>query len=81
MLELLNQYLQLALPVIPPKDSHSSTLWHSDLYLDNVFVDLKSKKITCIVDWQTTATLLFFYQCGVPTMFKYHKLVSNNITV
>jgi len=42
MLDLLDRYLQLILAMVPPlspDDTHSSTLWHSDLHLDNVFVD------------------------------------------
>lgn len=84
MLDLLDRYLQLVPAMVPPlspDDTHSSTLWHSDLHLDNVFVDPESKKITCVIDWQATAALPFFYQCGVPTMFKHKGPVSDDMTI
>ncbi|KAL5323624.1 hypothetical protein ACEPPN_008163 [Leptodophora sp. 'Broadleaf-Isolate-01'] len=73
MLDLLDRYLQLAPAMVPQPsdDTHSPTLWHPDLHLDNVFVDPKSKQITRVIDWQSAAVLPFFYQCGVPTMFKH----------
>jgi Ser/Thr protein kinase RdoA (MazF antagonist) len=74
MLNLLDRYLQLASAMGPPQsinDAHSPTLWHPDLHLNNVFVDPQSKQITHIIDWQSAAVLPFFYQCGVPTMFKH----------
>lgn len=49
MLDLLDQYLQLALAMVPPstpEDTHSPTLWHPDLHLENVFVDPTSKNTT-----------------------------------
>lgn len=73
-LSLLDRYLQLAPAMVPPpnpKDMHSSTLWHPALHLDNVLVDPESKHVTHIIDWQATAVLPFFYQCGVPIMFRY----------
>ena len=82
MLALLARYLQLAPAMIPPPTldvTQSSTLWHPDLHLNNVFVDPESKKITRIIDWQGAAALPLFYQCGVPTMFKHQGPVSDNI--
>jgi hypothetical protein len=84
MLDLLDRYLQLAPAMVPPQssdDTHSPTLWHPDLHLDNVFVDPKSKQITRVIDWQSAAVLPFFYQCGVATMFKHQGLVSDDMTV
>jgi hypothetical protein len=74
MLNLLVRYLQLASAMIPPQsvyDTLSPTLWHPDLHLNNIFMDSESKQITHIIDWQSAAVLPFFYQCGVPTMFKH----------
>jgi hypothetical protein len=74
MLNLLDRYLQLASAMVPPQsinDAHSPTLWHPDLHLNNVFVDPQSKQITHVIDRQSAAVLPFFYQCGVPTMFKH----------
>ncbi|KAL3422844.1 hypothetical protein PVAG01_04591 [Phlyctema vagabunda] len=84
MLELLDQYLRLAPAMIPrlsTEDTHSSTIWHPDLHLDNVFVDPESKKITNVIDWQKAAALPFFYQCGVPAMFKHQGPVSNDMNI
>ncbi|KAG9236357.1 hypothetical protein BJ875DRAFT_533605 [Amylocarpus encephaloides] len=64
VLDLLNRYLQLAPAMVPPLgagDTHSPTLWHPDLHLDN--------QITRIIDWQSAAVMPFLYQCGVPRMF------------
>lgn len=84
MLDLLDRYLQLAPAMVPPQstdDTHSPTLWHPDLHLDNVFVDPESKQITHVIDWQSAAVLPFFYQCGVATMFKHRGPVSDDMTV
>ncbi|KAG4431471.1 hypothetical protein IFR05_013043 [Cadophora sp. M221] len=71
--------------MVPPQSSddttHSPTLSHPDLHLDNVFVDPKSKQITRIIDWQSAAILPPFYQCGVPTMFKHQGPVSSDMTI
>ena len=80
VLSLLDRYLQLAPAMVPPPgtdDTHSPTLWHPDLHLDNVFVDPHSKKITRIIDWQSAAVMPLFYQCGIPRMFKHPGTVSD----
>ena len=84
MLDLLNQYLRLVPALVPPpvaEDIHSSTLWHPDFHLNNIFIDPKSKKITYIIDWQGAAALPIFYQCSVPTMFRHRGVVSNDLMV
>lgn len=58
--------------MFPPKsldDTHSPTLWHPDLHLDNIFVDPESQQITRIIDWQSAAVMPFFYQCGIARIF------------
>ncbi|KIM97540.1 hypothetical protein OIDMADRAFT_204366 [Oidiodendron maius Zn] len=80
ILGLLDQYLQLAPAMVPPPgmdDTHSPTLWHPDLHLDNVFVDPDSKQITRIIDWQSAAVMPLYYHCGIPRMFKHPGIVSN----
>ena len=50
---LLERYLQLSPAMVPPKsldDIHSPTLWHQDIYLENIFVDPESQQITLIID-------------------------------
>jgi len=79
VLDLLKRYLQLTTSMVPPSgtiDTHSATLWHSDLHLDNVYVDPDTKKITHVIDWQSAATMPFFCQRGVPRMFKHPGRVS-----
>ena len=81
VLDLFDQYLQLTLAMVPPlgtDDTHSPTLWHPDLHLDNVFIDPKSKKTTHIIDWQSATVMPFFYQCGVSRMFQYPGIVANS---
>ncbi|RFU30085.1 hypothetical protein B7463_g6233, partial [Scytalidium lignicola] len=80
VLDLLNRYLLLAPAMVPPcgtTDTHSPTLWHPDLHLDNVYVNPESKQITRIIDWQSAAVMPFFYQCGVPRMFKHPGTVAD----
>lgn len=82
LLTLLDQYLGLAPAMVPPRgleDTYSPTLWHPDLHLDNVFVDLGSQQITRIIDWQSAAIIPFFYQCGIPRMFKNPGGVPNDL--
>lgn len=84
LLDLLRRYLRLAPAMVPPvgsEDTHSPTLWHPDLHLDNVFVDPESRQITRIIDWQSAEIMPFFYQCGIPRMFKNPDGVSNNWNV
>src|SRR5690349_21519843 len=82
MLDLLDRYLAPAM--VPPQssdDTHSPTLWHPDLHLDNVLVDPESKQITRVIDWQSAAVLPLFYQSGVATIFKHQGPVSNDMNI
>lgn len=84
VLDLLDRYLQLAPAMTPPQsahDTHSPTLWHPDLHLDNVFVDPESKRITHIIDWQSASVLPLFHHSGVPTMFRHKGPVSDDMKV
>ncbi|KAH8816555.1 phosphotransferase enzyme family protein [Xylogone sp. PMI_703] len=57
---LLEQYLTVAPYLIPENiDTHSPTLWHSDLHRDNLFVDPDTNKITQIIDWQSIVVAPF----------------------
>jgi hypothetical protein len=78
VLNLLDRYLQLTPAIVPPleaEDTHSPTLWHLDLHLDNVFVDPESKLITRIIDWQSATVMLLFYQSRISRMFKHLRTV------
>ncbi|CZT52065.1 uncharacterized protein RSE6_13308 [Rhynchosporium secalis] len=84
VLDLLNRYLQLASAMVPPSgtdDTHSPTLWHPDLHLDNVFVDPESRQITRIIDWQSAAVMPLFYQCGIARMFQHPGTVADGWTL
>ena len=73
-ISLLERYLQVSACMVPPcegEDTHSPTLWHPDLHLDNVYVDTTSGQITRIIDWQWTAAMPLYYQYGVPRMFRH----------
>ncbi|KAI9725786.1 MAG: Phosphotransferase enzyme [Cirrosporium novae-zelandiae] len=71
-LSLLERYLRLTPYLVPTsaKNSHLKTLSHPDLHLDNIFVDPVTKKITAIIDWQSTAIKDIFLQCNTPPMFQ-----------
>lgn len=82
-LALLTQYMNAAPYLVPPSTDEAATdeaatsnvLWHSDLHLDNVFVDPETCKITCIVDWQSACVAPLFYQSDVPRMFRHPRPV------
>ncbi|KAK0119874.1 Phosphotransferase enzyme [Cadophora gregata] len=67
---LLERYLILVphLTHIFPEELHSKTLFLQDLHLDNIFVDPDTKKITNIIDWQSTAVSGILLQYKVPAM-------------
>ena len=63
---LLERYLQLV-PHLSPGPFRTS-LSHPDLHLDNIFVDPDTKKITCIIDWQSASVSEPFLQHSTPRM-------------
>jgi hypothetical protein len=65
-ISLLNRYLQVA-PYVSPGPFRTS-LSHPDLHLDNIFVDPDTKKITCIIDWQSASVSEPFLQYRIPRM-------------
>ena len=65
-ISLLNRYLQVA-PYLSPGPFRTS-LSHPDLHLDNIFVDSDTKKITCIIDWQSASVSEPFLQYRIPRM-------------
>src|SRR6266536_2457297 len=65
-ISLLKRYLQL-LPYLSPGPFRTS-LSHPDLHLDNIFVDPDTKKITCIIDWQSASVSEPFLQHSIPRM-------------
>ncbi|TVY85520.1 Altered inheritance of mitochondrial mitochondria protein [Lachnellula suecica] len=65
-ISLLKRYLQLA-PYLSP-GPFRTWLSHPDLHLDNIFVDPDTKKITCIIDWQSASASEPFLQHSIPRM-------------
>ena len=65
-ISLLRRYLQIA-PHLSPAPFRTS-LSHPDLHLDNIFVDPDTKKITCIIDWQSASVSEPFLQHSIPRM-------------
>ena len=63
---MLERYLQLV-PYLSPGPFRTS-LSHPDLHLDNIFVDPDTKKITCIIDWQSASVSEPFLQHSIPRM-------------
>lgn len=54
---LLHRYLKLAPYLAGPSpecDDNCHTISHPDLHLDNIFADPETKRITSIIDWQST---------------------------
>jgi hypothetical protein len=65
-ISLLQRYLKLV-PYLSPGPFRTS-LSHPDLHLDNIFVDPDTRKITCIIDWQSAAASEPFFQHITPRM-------------
>ena len=67
---LIRRYLGL-LPYLTsriPTDLSVKKLWHRDLHLDNIFVDPETRKITCLIDWQSTAVAEVIFQHKLPPL-------------
>ncbi|KAE8352381.1 kinase-like domain-containing protein [Aspergillus coremiiformis] len=74
-MDLIEKYL-LVVPYITQHESESTellqpTLWHSDLHLNNVYVDLHTETITTIIDWQNTTVAPLILQAKVPRMVQH----------
>ncbi|EPE32785.1 Protein kinase-like (PK-like) [Glarea lozoyensis ATCC 20868] len=83
MLDLLDTHLKLTPAMVPPpttEDIDAFTLWHSDLHLDNIFVDPNTLQITSVIDWQSTAATSFFCHCEVPKMVRHREPVSLDLS-
>lgn len=81
--EMPNEYMDLIekyLLVVPYLTQHHEsdstellqpTLWHSDLHLNNVYVDLSAETITDIIDWQNATVRPLLLQARVPRMVQH----------
>lgn len=74
-LDLIEKYLLVA-PHLTRCESESAdllqpTLWHSDLHLNNVYVDLDAETITDVIDWQHTTVAPLILRAKVPRMVQH----------
>ncbi|RAL17488.1 uncharacterized protein BO97DRAFT_439377 [Aspergillus homomorphus CBS 101889] len=74
-LDLLEKYLLLVPHITRNQpefaDLLQPTLWHSDLHLNNVYVDLDTETITDIIDWQNITTAPLILQARFPRMVQH----------
>ncbi|KAF2455315.1 kinase-like domain-containing protein [Lineolata rhizophorae] len=65
-ISLLDRYLQLVPHLSPPP--LPTSLSHQDLHLNNIFIDPDTKKITCIIDWQSASISEPLFQHSIPRL-------------
>lgn len=75
ILDLIDKYLSIT-PYITQSGKTerkicTPTLWHSDLHLNNIFIDPASNLITSIIDWQSTRIAPLVLQAKIPRMFRH----------
>ena len=70
----LSNYLNVAKYLLPKEESlRASTLWHSDLHTNNLFVDPKNPtKILGIIDWQCAHLSPLFLQARQPALIEFN---------
>ncbi|KAL3481749.1 kinase-like domain-containing protein [Aspergillus californicus] len=73
-LSALEIYLKVAPYVLPENTAtHASILWHSDLNLQNIFVDPENPgQILGIIDWQSVSASPLFTQVTRPAFLEYN---------
>ncbi|KAL4907718.1 kinase-like domain-containing protein [Aspergillus multicolor] len=69
-IQLLQQYLEIAPYLLSglQESTLRNTLSHSDLHLDNIFIDPTTNQITAIIDWQSAAVAPLALQPFHPQM-------------
>lgn len=80
-LRALRCYLALV-PYLLPKDQsiRSSCLWHTDLHVDNIFVDPKEPtRIVSINDWQWSSLAPLFQHLRKPSLLDYEGTKLNGL--
>ncbi|KAH7364833.1 kinase-like domain-containing protein [Rhexocercosporidium sp. MPI-PUGE-AT-0058] len=70
---VLRDYLKVATQILPNDISLSKpTLWHSDLHVENIFVDpSKPTRILNIIDWQAVNVSPLFLQARHPSLIDF----------
>lgn len=75
MLDLIDKFLSIT-PYITESSKTkrnicTPTLWHSDLNLNNIFIDPASNFITSVIDWQSTQAAPLILQAKIPRMVEH----------
>lgn len=75
---LVEKYLSIApylakhgQPDTEENDLLKPTLWHTDLHLNNIFIDPNTNTITGIIDWQSTTIAPLLLQAKIPRMLRH----------
>lgn len=75
ILDLIDKYLSITAYMTESskaeRDIYTPTLWHSDLHLNNIFVDPTTNVITSIIDWQSTQIAPLVLQAKIPRMVRH----------
>ncbi|KAK3175352.1 hypothetical protein OEA41_002599 [Lepraria neglecta] len=73
-LSALTNYLKVAKHLLPRKESfRASTMWHSDLHTNNIFVDLrKPTEILGVIKWQSVYLSPFVLQARHPALIEFN---------
>lgn len=71
--KVLRDYLEVATQILPSDVNLSKpTLWHSDLHIDNIFVDpSQPTRILNIIDWQAVNVSPLFLQARHPSLIEF----------
>ncbi|KAF2272167.1 phosphotransferase enzyme family protein [Westerdykella ornata] len=72
-IRVLQDYLKVATQILPDDANLSKpTLWHSDLHIDNIFVDpSQPTRIVNIIDWQAVNISPLFLQACHPSLIEF----------
>ena len=74
-IDLIEKYLRIVPHIThcepDTADLLQPTLWHSDLHLNNIYVDLDTETITDIIDWQNITVAPLLLQAKIPRMARH----------
>ena len=74
-LDLIEKYLLVAPYIARPQGGVDEilkpVLWHRDLHLNNIYIDLSTNKISDTIDWQGVSVAPLVSQSRVPRMFRH----------
>ncbi|KAF7629443.1 hypothetical protein AFLA_013158 [Aspergillus flavus NRRL3357] len=74
-IDLIEKYLRIVPHIThcepDTADLLQPTLWHSDLHLNNIYVDLDTETITDIIHWQNITVAPLLLQAKIPRMARH----------